>query len=186
MVSGLYGLRRATRPPFERISRQVVLERDLRDETAVLADLGVPGLVGVLELGELLAALREPYGLRRVRRHAVLVPGEVPRDRHDELVVHPGEVDDARLGRAEASREALDRAPIGARVEEVRRLDDAELRLGEATQERLGHDGRGVGDAPRREEPGEPAALARGRNRRRHRGALLDPAVLERELLAER
>src|SRR3954452_7901395 len=190
MVSGLYGLHRATRPPFERISAprlwQAVLERYLRDETAVGADLRVPGLVGVLELGELLPALGEAHRLRRVGRDAVLVPGQVPGDGDDQLVVDAGEVDDARLRRAEAPREALDRAPVGACIEEVGRLDDAELGLGEPAQERLRDNRRRRGDLPRSEERSEAAALPGRRNGGRRGSALLDPPVLERELLAER
>ena len=54
---------------------------------------------------------------------------------------------DRGFRRAEALRDAGHRAPVRARVEEVGRLDDRELGLGEAPQDRLVGDRRLLGAA---------------------------------------
>src|SRR5207244_2936324 len=110
---------------------------------------------------------------------------DVPGDRDHELAVHAGKRQDARPRLAEALGDPADRAPEGARVEQVGGLDDGELRLGQATQDRLADD-----RLIRRralEERAETAPLPAGeRDRRRRRAPLLHPAVVERDVLAER
>ena len=81
-----------------------------------------------------------------------------------------------------------DGAPVVARVEDVCGLDHLLLGRGEAAENRLGHD-RVVGRlAPRVEERGDAAlaAAALVGNGRGRRAPLPDPAVVERELLAQR
>src|SRR5581483_5757273 len=95
----------------------------------------------------------------------------------------------ARLRVAEALRDPGDGAAVVALVEEVGRLDDGELRLGQPPQDRLVGDRRlGDGALARLEQARErelpPRAV--GRDRRRRRAALLQPAGLDREVLAER
>src|ERR671935_3315860 len=113
---------------------------DLRNEAAVVLDPRVPALVARIELADLVPALGEPDGLRRVGRDAVLVPGDVPGDGHDELAADSRERDHAGARLAEALGDSADRAPVVARVEDVGRLDDGELAFGEAAQGRLGRD----------------------------------------------
>src|SRR5919108_2108575 len=70
--------------------------RDVGHHSAVGLHLSVPfGEAGV-ELRQLVAALREPDGLRRFERDAVPVPGQLPGDRDHGLRVRAGERDDAR------------------------------------------------------------------------------------------
>ena len=117
----------------------VALEaRDLRDEAALVLDVGVPRLEGLLELVELVAAALEPHRLRRVGADAVLVPREVPRDGDGDLAGVAGERDDARLRVAEALRDAADGAAVRAAVEEVGGLEQRDLVAREAAEDRLG------------------------------------------------
>src|ERR1051326_3691184 len=102
---------------------------NLRYEPAVVLDVRVPALERRVEIGDLVTALREPHRLRRVRQDAVLVPGDVPCDGDDELAAHARERDDRRARLAEALRDAADRAPVVARVEDVRRLHHLQLGL---------------------------------------------------------
>ena len=86
---------------------------------------------------QVVTALGEPNRLRRVGSDPVLVPGDLPHDRHDHLAADPRERNDRCLRRAEALGDAGDRAAVRARVEEIGRLDDRELGLREAAQDRL-------------------------------------------------
>src|SRR5437588_7641709 len=161
---------------------------DIWDEPPVALDARVPALIGPVELGQLVPTLGQAHGLRRVRRHAVLVPGDVPGDRDDELAADARERNDARTRLAEALRDSPDRPAVVARVEDVSRLDHLLLAGREAPQDRLG-DHRIVRRlSPRIEQRREPAppAPALIRDRRRRRAAFFDPAVLDRDLLAER
>src|SRR5215211_1402373 len=90
---------------------------------------GIPVLEEAVELAGLVATRLEPHRLRRFGGHSVLVPGDVPGDRDHELVVDPGQLQDARTWRAEALRDAADRPPVVAGVEDVRRFDHREFRL---------------------------------------------------------
>src|SRR6266545_1312135 len=135
----------------------------------------------------MVAALREPDGLGRLGADPILVPRDVPRHRDDELAGHARERDDAHMRLAEALRDAADRAPVVARVEDFRRLDHLLLALREPSQDRLGDD-RLFGELPtgieERGEAAPPPALTR--DGRRRRAAFLDPAMFDRDLLAER
>src|SRR5438876_1122829 len=102
----------------------------------------VPVLVEGVELRELVAAVLKPDRLGELRRDAVLVPGDVPRDRDHDLAADAGERADARLRLAEALRDPGNRAPEIGLVEEIGRLDDLALGLGQPPQERLVGDGR--------------------------------------------
>ena len=148
----------------------------------------VPPLVAAVEIAQLVAALGQPDRLRGLRRDAVLVPRDVPGDGDDELPHHAREGDDARARLAEALRDAADRAAVIARVEDVGRLHHLLLGSREPAQDRLGDDGIVRGLSPGIEERREaaPALAALARNGRGSRAAFLDPAVVERELLAER
>src|SRR5690348_15896927 len=115
----------------------IILEQ-LRDDEAGVAELGVPLPEGRIEVVGLQAALLEPH-MRGAEPDAVLVPGDLPADRDDDLRVRTGERDDADGRPPEAAREALDRAPVRAEVEERRRLDDRLLALRELPQDRLRH-----------------------------------------------
>src|SRR6185295_7408668 len=87
----------------------------------------------------------------------------------------------------EALRDPLDRAAVLAAVEDVGGLDDRDLVVGESAQDRLRDDrllGARAAAAEQAAEPAAPPALA-GDGRRR-RAALLQPAVLERDVDAER
>src|SRR5438034_3913066 len=87
---------------------------DLGDEAALVLDLRVPVLEAVVELGELVAAPLEPYGLAGgIGAHAVLVPGQLPGNGHRELAGRARERDDARVRLADALRDAADGAPVG-------------------------------------------------------------------------
>src|SRR5205823_3388214 len=134
---GLYGgVRRALVGVAKRL-----IPLDGRNDAAVAGDACVPGGVGRLELVELEAALGEADRLTRVEADPVLVPGDVPGDRDHELAVHARELQDARAGLAEALRDPAHGAAKRARVEEVGRLDDLELGLRQAPQDRLADDG---------------------------------------------
>src|SRR5262249_42541972 len=100
--------------------------------------------------------------------------------------VDAGEGVDRDARRPEALRDAADRAAVLRGVEAVGGLDDRELGLRETAQERLARD-RGPRGAADPEGAGqrEGAPLAVGRDRRRRRRALLQPAVLERRVEAE-
>ena len=95
--------------------------------------------------------------------------------------------DDAHLRRAEAARDARDRAAVVGRVEQLGRLDHRLLGLREPAQDRLLDDRRRFGRAAEVEEARQPAAAAPavGHGRRR-RAPLADPAALERLVDAER
>ena len=118
--------------------------------------------------------------LRRLGRDAVLVPGDVPRDRDHDLGVHPRERQEADAGVAEALGDAGDRALVGAVVEELGRLHDRLLLGGEAAVHRLGHRAAPARPgasraAPRaREAPATPRLL----HDRRRRAPLPEPAVV--------
>ena len=136
---------------------------------------------------QVLAALGEPNRLRRVGSDPVLVPGDLPRDRHDHLAADPRERDDRRLRRAEALGDAGDRAAVSARVEEIGRFDDGELGLREAAQDRLVGDRSILRPLASEERAPEASPAADGGGERRHgRAPLAHPAVLQRDLLAER
>src|SRR5215207_9331657 len=115
--------------------------RDLRDDPAVRLDPRVPGLEGAVQVSELVAARLELHRLRRLRRDAVLVPGDVPGDRDQELLVHARQREDARAGLAETLGHAADRAAVVARVVEVGGLDRLELGLAQPAEDGLGRDG---------------------------------------------
>ena len=91
---------------------------------------------------------------------------------------------------AEALRDAADGAPVGAAVEEVGGLEQRDLALREPAQDRLLPRQRllvgGAGEAEELDEVALAPAAAPVLERRRRRRALLDPARLDRELLAER
>ena len=162
---------------------------DVRHQAAVVGEVRVPALEALLELAEVVPALREPQRLRRVGRDAVLVPGDLPGDGHDHLAADAGERDDRGLRRAEALRDAGDRAAVRARVEEVGGLDDGELGLRETAQDRLVRDGRLLGSTASAEKAvpsGSCGGAASGGRRRQRRAPLAQPAVLERDLGAER
>src|SRR5438552_2539753 len=145
----------------------------------------VPVLVEGVELRELVAAVLKPDRLGELRRDAVLVPGDIPRDRDHDLAADAGERADARLGLAEALRDPGNRAPEIGLVEEIGRLDDLALGLGQSPKERLVGDGSlGHGGLPRLEQAreAEAASLPLSRDRRRGRAPLLQPAVLERDV----
>src|SRR3954454_9518392 len=135
-----------------------------------------------------MAALCEPHGLGRVRSDAVLVPGDVPRDRDDQLAADAGEGHDARAGLSEALGASAACSPVVARFQDVGRLDHLLLRRRQTPQNRLGDDGIVRRLATRVEQRGEAAALAPAltRNGGSRRAALLDPAVLERDVGAKR
>src|ERR1022692_2573274 len=162
---------------------------ELGDQPAVVVDAGVPVLEARFELLELVSAALETHRLAGVRGDPVLVPRDVPRDRDRHLSGVAGERDDAGARLAEALRDAADRAPVAARVEQMGGLEQSGIAHRRAARDRLGRRNRllraGAGQA---EELAEPAAapLARSRNRGRRRRPLLDPAVLEGGVLAER
>jgi hypothetical protein len=91
---------------------------------------------------------------------------------------------------AEALRDASDRAAVGAAVEKVGGLEQGDLSVGEPAQNRLllrkGVPVRGAGEAEKVDEVALAAATAASLERRRRRRTFLDPAGLDRELLAER
>src|SRR5262249_9598952 len=119
---------------------------------------------------------------------AVLVPGDVPGDADDQLAADPRERNDARARRPEALRDPAHRAAVVARVEDVRSLDHLLLARRKPAEARLRNDGIVRWLPARVEERSEAAALASplARNGRRRRTALSDPAVLERDVGAER
>src|SRR5581483_1122571 len=162
--------------------------RDLRDEAPLVLDVRVPLLERLLELVELVPAPFEPHWLRRLRADAVLVPGEVPRDGDRQLAGGPRERHDARTRLAEALRDPADGAAIGGAVEEVGRLEQRELVGGEPAEDRLRRRERLAVLATEAEQVAEAAAAPApvARDHRRRRRALLQPAVLDRDLLAER
>ena len=107
----------------------------------------------------------------------------------DDLAVRPRERDEADARLAEALRDALDRAPVVARVEERRGLDDRLLvarrgGAGPARRDRLDGGRRRRRRRSRRARAGGGGALAA--SRASIGLALPDPAVLERHVLAER
>src|SRR5438270_659406 len=161
---------------------------ELRDEPAHVHDPRVPGVEGRFELVQLVPAAFEANRLARVRRDAVLVPREVPGDRHGQLAGDAGQRNDARPRLAEALRDSSDGAPVRARVEEVCGLEHGNLVVGEATQDRLGRGDRLAVRAREAEELAEPAATtaAGTGGGRLGRSPLLDPSVLGRRLLAQR
>ena len=118
-----------------------------------------------LELGRVVAALLEPNRVLRVERDAVLVPRDVPGDRHDDLGVDAREDDDRDRGLAERLADPADGAPVLRRVEEIGRLDHRELLLGQAAQDRLGRDRaleparRGFSERPRARSLPPPALV---------------------------
>src|SRR5438874_5246290 len=89
---------------------------------------------------------------------------------------------------AEALSDSADRAAVGARVEEVGRLDHRSLVVREAAQDRLRGEGFLGSGAPRVEERAEAEAppVRLVLERRRRGTAFLEPALLGRDLLAER
>src|SRR6266511_2867952 len=93
--------------------------RDVRNDAPVGFDARVPLLVATVELVELVPALDQAHGLRRVRSDAVLVPGDVPGNRDQELGVDARERYERSLRLAEALPDAADRPPVLTRVEEV-------------------------------------------------------------------
>src|SRR5581483_5725571 len=162
--------------------------RDLGDETALVLDVRVPGLEAGLELVQLVAAPLQADGLARVRADAVLVPGQLPGDGDRELAGAAGERHDARRRLPEALGDAADGAPVGTRVEEVGGLEQRDLVLGQATEDRLLlREPLLVARAAQAEQLGEaPLAAALAADRRRRRRALPDPARLDGDVLAER
>jgi hypothetical protein len=147
----------------------------------------VPALIAGVELAQLVPAFREANRLHRLRGDAVLVPGDVPRDGDDELTAHAGQRDDARPRLAEALGNPADGPAVVARVEDVGGLDHLLLGWGQPSEDRLRHHWLVRRLAPRIEERGQPAAAAAlVRNGRGSRAPLLDPAVVDRELDAER
>src|SRR5437762_10108826 len=103
----------------ERAHRIALLPCDLRHDSAIHLDAGVPAPKGRLELLQLVAPLREPDRLRGLGQDAVLVPRDVPGDGDDDLAVHAREQHDARVGLAEALADAAYRPAVRARVEEL-------------------------------------------------------------------
>src|SRR5438309_4662559 len=97
----------------------------------MLVQVRVPVLVEGIELPELVAALLEPDRLGELWRDAVLVPGDVPGDRDHDLPADARERADARLRLAETLRDPRDRAAEIGLVEEIGRLDDLALGLGQ-------------------------------------------------------
>src|SRR6188508_1444389 len=98
-----------------------------------------------------------------------------------------GERDDRGARLTEALRDPADGASVLARVEQICGLDHRELGLGQPAEDRLRRDRRLVRRAARLEDRAEPAPLpTRLRHRRARRAALLQPAVLDRLVLAER
>src|SRR5215213_7902341 len=93
--------------------------RDVRHEATVALDARVPPGVALVDLVELVTALGEADRLRGVRRDTVAVPRDLPRDRDFDLRVDTGERHDRSLRLAEALRDAADRPPELAAVEEV-------------------------------------------------------------------
>ena len=91
-----------------------------------------------LELRRIVAAALEPNRIVRLRRDAVLVPGDVPRDGHDDLGVDARERRRPRPRRPERLADPADRPPVLRGVEEVGRLDHRLLVIREAAQDRLG------------------------------------------------
>src|SRR5436190_17778326 len=172
----------------ERAHRIALQTRDLRHDASIHLDAGVPGPEGRLELGQLVAPLREPDRLRGLGQDAVLVPRDVPGDGDDDLAVHAREQHDARVWLAEALADSAHRTAVRARVEELGRLDHRALLVGEPAQDRLGRK-RVVGRRTSRvEERAEAeATLAWLLVESRRRGAsFLDPAVLGCDLLTQR
>ena len=121
---------------------------------------------------------------------AVLVPGDVPGEGEHGLLVHARE----RHDRRPSARPRLFATPATVRrkrglVEEVGRLDERQLVVGEATQDRLGDDRLGLLVA--RAEQRLPERLltfrgAGGAAAQRDRVPLAHPAAVERDLAAER
>src|SRR5438874_1743918 len=105
--------------------------RNVRNDPAVFLQVRVPLREGLVELGRVVTALGETDG-RRVGRDPVLVPRDLPGDRDDDVRIDAGERVDRDAGQAEALRDAADGAPVLGGVEAVGRLDDRELRLGQA------------------------------------------------------
>src|SRR3954447_13259561 len=159
--------------------------RNVRNDPAVVLQVRVPLGERLIEVGRIVAALGEP-DRRRVGRDAVLLPRDLPRGRDDDVGVDAGQGVDRDARRAEALRDAADGAPVLRGVEAVGRLDDRELGLRQAAQERLARHRR-LGGAAHAEEAGEREAgpPAVGRDRRRRRRSLLQPAVFERRVQAE-
>ena len=93
------------------------------------------------------------------------------------------------FGIAEALRDPRDRSPEGALVEEVGRLDHRQLGPREPAQDRLVHDAArpgGLRDSNSDAETRPSRLRRRSDDHGRGRAALLQPAVVERDLLAER
>src|SRR5947207_2763375 len=91
-----------TRRQSSQAARAVPTEPcDVRDDPAALVHVRVPVAEGRLELARIVAAALEPDRVVRLRRHAVLVPRDVPRNGDDHLSVHPGEHDDRDARHAE-------------------------------------------------------------------------------------
>jgi len=91
-------------------------------------------------------------------------------------------------GLAETLGDAPHGAPVRARVEEVGGLEDGDLLLGQAAEDGLRRRDRLAvrsGEAEELAEPASPASAPVTGDRRLRRRALLDPAVLDRRLLAE-
>src|SRR5206468_52521 len=133
---------------------------DLGDELAVVLEVRVPTFEGLLELFELVPAPLEADRLRRLGRHAVLVPRDVPGDGDREFARDSGEWNDARLRVAEALGDPADSPAVSTCVEEVGGLDHREFVLGEAAQDRLGRDSVLARRAAEPEDLAEPAAAA--------------------------
>ena len=117
---------------------------DRGDDAAVLRERGVPAAQRVVDLVQLEAALREAYCLRPVGIDAVLVPGEIPGDRDDDLAVDARERNDADARLTEGAPQARRGASEVARVEGVDRLDDGKLDVAGTAQSWLASDSFGI------------------------------------------
>src|SRR5206468_3160081 len=159
--------------------------RDVRHDPAVVAEPRVPAGEGAFELGRIVAPLFEAHRIVRLRRDAVLVPGDVPGDGDHDLRIDAREDDDRDTRSAERLRDPADRAAVLGRVEEIGGLDHRELLLGEAPEDRVRRDRLLHRPWPRAHDRAEDAAAAPPplrRNGRRRRRTLADPAVLDRGL----
>src|SRR5581483_4428356 len=92
---------------------------------------------------------------------------------------------DADRRPAEAARQAFDRPPVRAQVEERGGLDDLLLAARQVAEDRLRHRLDGL-LAPAEELAEQAAGLPVARLRRERRPSFADPAVCERLVLAER
>src|SRR5262245_24433480 len=115
--------------------------RNVGNDPAVFLQVRVPFGEGGIELGGIVATLGEP-DRRRVGGDAVLVPGDVPGDRDDDVRVDARQRVNRDVRGPKALRDAADRAPVLRGVEPVGGLDDGELGLRQAAQDRLAGDRR--------------------------------------------